>query len=202
MCVTKLSKCFKLWTRDWHTVMCPTSLIAVIRLSWSSSWAVPSVEMTTSTCFNAAPRLSWSLMSPCILLEYLDFNPGPWSANSLMRHTMSCLYWTSQDKKKLKKEKVGGWVYLLPKLWCQKPWMNEATPSLRSGSCCGWVNQSKGGMAQLSTCLGDEWSNCSSCSNHQNLAVSHCVLFGWMGRSRPKIWRRWKTRFSLSRGGA
>ncbi len=113
--------------------MCPTSLIAVIRLSWSGSWAVPSVEMTTSTCFNAATRLSWSLMSPCILSEYSDFNQGPWSANSVMRHTMSCLYWTSQDKKELKKEKVGGWVYLLPKLWCQKPWMNQSAPSLRSG---------------------------------------------------------------------
>ncbi len=201
MCVTKLSKCFKLWTRDWHTMMCRTSLIAVIRLSWSGSWAVPSVEMTTSTCFNAATRLSWLLMSPCILLEYLDFNPGPWSANSLMGHTMSCLYWTSQDKKKLKKEKVGGWVYLFPKLWCQKPWMNQSAPSLRSGVLLwlgepeqrwdGPVEQPWRWMVQLLQFLQPPESCCS-----------HCVLFGWMGRSRPKFWRHWKTRFSLSRGGA
>ncbi len=46
---------------------------------------------------------------------------------------MSCLSWTSQEIKiKLKKEKVGGWMYLLPKLLCRKPWMPQSACSLRS----------------------------------------------------------------------
>jgi len=200
MCVTKLSKRFELWTRDWHTVMCPTSLIAVIRLSWSGSWAVPRVEMTTSTCFNAATRLSWSLMSPCILLEYLDF---------IKDHEVLILWWgipcpvfteLHKTKKKWRKKKLG-----VESIYFQNcdarslEWINQLL-LWGVGSCCVWANQSKGGMAQPSTRLGDELSNCSSCSNNQNLAVSHFLLFGLMGRSRPNIWRHWKTRFSLQGG--
>ncbi len=50
-----------------------------------------------------------------------------------MRHThvLSFLNFT-RDKMKLKKEKVGGWMYLLPKLLCRKPWMTQSAPSLRS----------------------------------------------------------------------
>ncbi len=180
--------------------MCPTSLIAVIRLSWSGSWAVPSVEMTTSTCFNAATRLSWSLMSPCILSEYSDFNQGPWSANSVMRHTMSCLYWTSQDKKELKKEKVGGWVYLPPKLLCRKPWMTQSAPSLRSRVLL-WLGEPEQRWDALAE--HSPWWRMFQCVRLLQPPKScwfPLCLVCFDGRIKTKIERLWKSRFNWVRG--
>jgi len=50
-----------------------------------------------------------------------------------MRHThvLSFLNFT-RNKIKLRKEKVGGWMYLLPKLLCRKLWMTQSACSLRS----------------------------------------------------------------------
>jgi hypothetical protein len=46
-------------------LMCPTSFIASISLSWSGISVDAIAEITTSTCFNAARMLSWSPTSPC-----------------------------------------------------------------------------------------------------------------------------------------
>lgn len=47
------------------TLTLPASLMAATILLCSGSWAVPTAEMTTSTCLNALTRLSWSSRSPC-----------------------------------------------------------------------------------------------------------------------------------------
>lgn len=47
------------------TLMFPASLIAAMSFTWSSICCPPSVDITTSTSFNALTRLSWSCKSPC-----------------------------------------------------------------------------------------------------------------------------------------
>jgi len=53
---------------DWRgerTLMLPASLMAAMILTWSASCRWPTVDMTTSTCFMAFTKVSWSYRSPC-----------------------------------------------------------------------------------------------------------------------------------------
>jgi len=54
------------------TLMFPASLIAAISFTWSSICCPPTVDITTSTSFNAFTRLSWSFRSPCTI-THRDF---------------------------------------------------------------------------------------------------------------------------------
>jgi len=66
--VKDISSHFPFNFRNKLTSTLPASLIAAMMLSWSAKREWPTVENTTSTCFIAFTKLSWSYKSPCINL--------------------------------------------------------------------------------------------------------------------------------------
>ncbi len=156
------------------TLICPTSFIASISLSWSSINADAIAEITTSTCFNAARMLSWSPTSPCKMVFRVG-EEDMWQMQGLPSETKmeSCNVWSSSQWKQMNTRIIDGLTYMQDgDASCCKG-VKQRLPC-RIGSCsCVWSNQNKSGMSQSCTCLSNKLPNVSSCSNHQNPALPH-----------------------------